>query len=129
MGLAETFPGALTAAPVSRYDVLSGRLARLEVGMAVRITAIREMLGEYEEERTVALSRLDRQRLRRTQLELAREVLVEHGEAAEADRVRMQIHNIDHDIQAGLDYLAEIDRLIAIYRASLDRLLHGGPGA
>lgn len=96
--------------------------------MGDRISAIREMIGEFEEERSVTASRLDQQRLRRTRLELAREVLVEHREVAEADQLLRQIHDMDHHIRANVDALARIDRLIAIYRASLDQLLRTAEG-
>jgi hypothetical protein len=118
----------LTEAGVTGYDLHSDRRARREVGMDERITAVREMIGEYEEERIVAGSRLDQQVLRRTRLELAREVLAEHGEIAEAERLLLQIHDMDHHIRASRENIARIDGLIAIYEASLDILLRKGEG-
>lgn len=95
--------------------------------MDERIQAIHEMLGEYDEERDLATSRLDQHRLRRARLELAREVLVEHGEAAEADQLLGQIHDLDHHIEATEQYLARINRLIAIYQDTLAKLQSAMP--
>jgi hypothetical protein len=93
--------------------------------MADRATALEELIGEYREEKVVEESRLDGYCLRRAKLELAREVLLEHGETAEADRLRMEIHGLDHKIEASRETLARIDRLTALFQKSLDKIREG----
>lgn len=91
-------------------------------GTLDRATALQEMIGEYRDERTVEASRLDEYRMRRAKLELAREILVDHGEVAEANRLNMEIHNLDHHIQSSETTLARLDRLVSIFQQSLDKL-------
>ncbi|MGH2461670.1 MAG: hypothetical protein ACRDIY_22680 [Chloroflexota bacterium] len=95
------------------------------MAMIGRAAVLEEMIGEYQEERTVASSRLDEARLRRAKLELAREILVEHGENAEADRLSVEIHDLDHKIRAGDEVLARLDRLTALFQKSLDKIREG----
>ncbi len=93
--------------------------------MADRASALEEMIGEYEAERSVVASRLDSTRIRRATLELARETLEEHGELAEADSLKRQIHDLDHRILGEVENLARLDRTLAVYRSSLSRLQLG----
>jgi hypothetical protein len=90
--------------------------------MIDRATALEELIGEYQNERVVEASRLDDYCLRRAKLELAREVLLDHGETAEADRLKVQIQDLDHRIQASRETLARIDRLTALFQQSLARM-------
>ena len=90
--------------------------------MIDRATALEELIGEYQNERAVEASRLDDYCLRRAKLELAREVLLDHGETAEADRLKVQIQDLDHRIQASRETLARIDRLTALFQQSLARM-------
>jgi chromosome segregation ATPase len=87
-----------------------------------RAGVLEEMIGEYEYELSVARSRLDQLRLRRAKYELAREVLIEHGEAAEADRLKQQIHDLDHQISSSEILAENLEVLLETYRRSLDRL-------
>lgn len=90
--------------------------------MSDRVTALEEIIGEYRDERAVELTRLDEYRLKRAKLELAREILQEHGETAEADQLKLQIHELDHKIQASETLLGQIDRLIAVFQKSLEKM-------
>ena len=95
--------------------------------MLDRANALRDVLAEYEEEKSVEASRLDGHRLRRAKLELAREALLEHGETAEAERLRAEIREIDHHIQTSEDKLARISSQIALYQRTLDQLTRNSP--
>lgn len=90
-----------------------------------REAALREIIGEYEDERNVEASRLEDYRLQRAKLELAREILVDQGEVDEAERLKLEIHNLDHRIEASEQTLARLDRLLAVFRASLEKLQEG----
>jgi hypothetical protein len=90
-----------------------------------RANALRDVIAEYEEEKSVEASRLDNLRLRRAKLELAREAFLEHGEAAEAERLRTEIREVDHHIRASEKRLAQIINQIDLYRRTLDRLTRG----
>jgi hypothetical protein len=90
--------------------------------MVNRIEALRAIVGEYEDERSLTASRLDKYELRRGQLELARELLVEHGQKAAADSLNPQLHELDHHVQASRAMLDRLDGLIAMYRSSLQRI-------
>lgn len=93
--------------------------------MIDRAAALEEMIGEYQEERTVAASRLNEARLQRAKLELAREVMVEHGENAEADRLSIEIHDLDNKIRVGEEVLTRVERLTALFQKSLDEIREG----
>ncbi|SRR5579885_2713295 len=93
--------------------------------MIDRAEALEEVIGEYREERNVAASRLNEMRLRRAKLELAREVLVEHGEKDEADHLGVEINDLDNKIRVGEEVLARIDRLTALFQKSLDKVREG----
>ncbi len=90
--------------------------------MMSRADVIREMLGEYEYELSVARSRLDNQQLRRAKLELARQVLVEHGETEEADRLKLQIHELDDQVVTSQELIEKLEGLISTYRRALDKV-------
>ena len=92
--------------------------------MLDRANALRDVIAEYEEERSVEASRLDNLRLRRAKLELAREAFLD-GEAAEAERLRTEIREVDHHISASEKRLAQITNQIDLYRRTLDRLTRG----
>jgi hypothetical protein len=94
--------------------------------MTPRESALREIIGEYEDERSRTASRLDSDLVRRTRLELAREALVEHGELAESERLEAQIHDLDHHIQASKDMLQKLDGLIVTYDRTLSKILQTG---
>lgn len=98
---------------------------RRNVGMIDRAAALEEMIGEYQEERRVAASRLNESRLQRAKLELAREVMVEHGENAEADRLSIEIHDLDNKIRVGEEVLTRLERLTALFQKSLDEIREG----
>ena len=87
-----------------------------------RADELQSVIAEYEEDRAVSLSRLDVHRQRRTRLELAREVLVEHGELAAANDLLSEINEIDRHIQSSEELLEKIDRLLDVFRSSLNRL-------
>lgn len=87
-----------------------------------RADDLRAVIGEYEEERNVTLSRLDAHRQRRTRLELAREVLVEHAETAAADELAREIGEVDHHIQASQELLGKLEDLLRAFRSSLDKI-------
>jgi hypothetical protein len=87
-----------------------------------RAGIIGEMIGEYEYELSLTRSRLDEQRLRRAKYELAREVLIEHGEQAEADRLLTQIHDLDFQISSNESLAEKLESLIETYRRSLEKL-------
>jgi|GEM_PF-6657248 len=89
---------------------------------ASRADELQGIIAEYEEDRAVTLSRLDVHRQRRTRLELAREILVEHGELAAANHLLSEINEIDKHIQAGEELLEKVDRLLDVFRTSLSRL-------
>jgi hypothetical protein len=98
----------------------------LEVAVVLdRAGVLNEMIGEYEYELSVTRSRLDEQSLRRAKYELAREVLVEHGEVAEADRLRAQIRDIDHHIAGNRELIDKLEGLIATYRRALEKVRAG----
>jgi hypothetical protein len=80
------------------------------------------MIGEYEYELSVARSRLDEQKLRRAKYELAREVLVEHGELDEAERLRGQIREIDRHIEANRELADRLEGLTVTYRRALEKV-------
>lgn len=84
-----------------------------------RAEVLREMIGEYSEDRSVTLSRLEGHRQRRTRLELAREILLEHGQTAEAQRIALEISDIDQHIRASQALLTKLDHLLAIFQSSL----------
>jgi hypothetical protein len=90
--------------------------------MVDRAGALREMIGEYEYERSLASSRLDSHQLRRAKLQMAHDILIEHGDQAEAGHVQTEIHALDHSVQADEETLARLDRLLGIYRSTLSRL-------
>lgn len=93
--------------------------------MIDRATALEELIGEYQSEREIEASRLDDYCLRRGKLELAREVLLDHGETAEADRLKVQIQDLDHRIHASRETLARLDRLTTLFQQSLERIRAG----
>ncbi len=93
--------------------------------MLDRETALREMIGEYEDERSLVASRLETHRLRRARLVLAREALLENGETAEADRLKAQIREEERHIQSNSELLARLDGLITLYRTNLAKLRQG----
>lgn len=86
-----------------------------------RVESLREMIGEYEEDRSVTLSRLEAHRQRRTRLELARQVLLEHGEGAEAERLIPEISDLDQHIRSSQELVTKLDRLLAIFHTSLEK--------
>jgi hypothetical protein len=90
-----------------------------------RAGVIQEMLGEYEYELAVTRSRLDSHALRRAKYELAREVVLEHGNLAEAERLKQQIHDLDHQIRSDEALIAKLEGLLAIYRDALAKLRSG----
>jgi hypothetical protein len=87
-----------------------------------QVDDLRAVIGEYEEERNVTLSRLDAHRQRRTRLEMAREVLIEHGEIAAADRLVGEIDEVDQHIQACHDLLGKLEQLLQAFRSSLAKI-------
>lgn len=93
--------------------------------MTDRVVALEEIIGEYQNERVVEASRLDRNRVQRAKLELAREVLLDHEEIHDADHLKVEIHDLDHRIQASEEVLSRLDRLIAIFQKSLDKIREG----
>ena len=93
--------------------------------MADRAAMLRWIIGEYQNERLLEADRLENYRLERARTELAREVLLEHGEIGEADQLKLKIHDLDHKIQVGESYLARLDRLTGLYEASLEKTLEG----
>jgi hypothetical protein len=93
--------------------------------MADRVAALEEIIGEYQDERAVEASRLEEYRLQRAKLELAREILLEHNELEEAEQLKVRIHDLDHRIQASERTIARIDRLLAVFRRSLEQLRQG----
>jgi hypothetical protein len=98
----------------------------LEVAIVLdRAGVLNEMIGEYEYELSVTRSRLDEQSLRRAKFELAREVLAEHGEVAEADRLRAQIRDIDRHIAGNRELIDKLEGLTATYRRALERVRAG----
>jgi hypothetical protein len=90
--------------------------------MVERAGALKEMIGEYEYERSLAGSRLDSHQLRRAKLQMAHDILIEHGEQAEADQVKAEINALNHSVQADEETIARLDRLLGIYRSTLRRL-------
>jgi hypothetical protein len=87
-----------------------------------RAGILNEMIGEYEYELSVTRSRLDEQKLRRAKYELAREVLVEHGELEEAERLRGQIRDIERHIDTNRELAEKLEGLIATYRRALEKV-------
>jgi hypothetical protein len=96
-----------------------------EPDMQDRAEVIREMIGEYEYELSVARSRADNQSLRRGKLELAREALFEHGEQAEAERLQVEIRDLDHHIESSQALIEKYEGLIATYRRALEKMSVG----
>jgi hypothetical protein len=93
--------------------------------MPDRADVIREMIGEYEYELSVTRTRIDNLTIRRAKLELAREALEEHGEHAEADRLLVEIHDLDHSIQSDRALIEKYEGLIATYQRALDKISIG----
>ena len=87
-----------------------------------QVDDLRAVIGEYEEERNLTLSRLDAHRQRRTRLELAREVLIEHGETTAAEQLVDDIREVDRHILAGKELLGKLDDLLQAFRSSLAKL-------
>jgi hypothetical protein len=87
-----------------------------------RAGVIQEMIGEYEYELAVSRSRRDSHVLRRAKYEMAREVLIEHGELSEADRLKQQINDLDHQIKSDQALIAKLEGLLAIYREALEKM-------
>ena len=94
--------------------------------MLQREAALREIIGEYEAERSVTASRLENDLDRQTKLGLARDALVEHGELTESERLAAQIHDLDRHIQASKDMLQKLDGLLAIYNRTLSQVRNSG---
>ena len=53
---------------------------------------------------------------------MAHDILIEHGEQAEADQVKLELHSLDHSVRSDEENLARLDRLLGIYRSTLARL-------
>jgi chromosome segregation ATPase len=88
-----------------------------------QVNALRAVIGEYRDERSLAATRLEQYSNKRDQLELARELLVEHGQTAEADQLKVEIQDLDHHIRASQQLIAKLDGLVAMYQASLEHIL------
>jgi hypothetical protein len=99
------------------------------MGMAQREAALREVIGEYKDEQSLTASRLDALRIRRTRLELARELLVEHGQESEADDLQTRIYEFDRQIEASTATLSKLTGLIATYQSTLKKVERAGSGS
>ena len=94
--------------------------------MAQSESALREVIGEYEDERSLTASRLDNLLIRRTRFELARELMVEHGQLAEAGELQTQVYELDRQIEASKAQLNKVTGLIAGYRSTLHKIEQAG---
>lgn len=94
--------------------------------MAQREAALREVIGEYEDERSLTASRLDGYNIRRTRFELAREVLVEHGQESEAGELKTRISELDRQIKASKALLSKLAAVIAVYQSTLKKIEQAG---
>lgn len=90
-----------------------------------RAAALQELVDEYHDQEVIEGSRLDEYCLERAKLELVREILLEHGETSEADHLLVEIHALDHKIEASEEVLARLNRLTGIFQGSLDRIREG----
>lgn len=97
--------------------------------MSQRETALREVIGEYEDEQSRAASRLDASKIRRTRLNLAREFLIEHGQESEAQDLESGIHDLDRQIESTSATLSRLTELIATYRATLGKIERTASGS
>lgn len=93
--------------------------------MPDRTEMLREIIDECLDERQVEVTRLDNYRVERAKLELSREILLEHAETDEAERLKPRIHDLDHKIQVGEQNLARLDRLVGLYQKTLDKTREG----
>jgi hypothetical protein len=89
--------------------------------MPQREDALREVIGEYEDERSLTASRLDSYNIQHTRLELARELLVEHGQESEASELKTRITDLDRQIESSKAMLSKLAGLIAGYQSTLKK--------
>ena len=94
--------------------------------MAQSVSALREVIGEYEEEQSLTASRLDGYTIQRTRFELARELLVEHGQPSEAGELQTRIYELDRQIEASKAMLSKLTGLIATYQSTLKKIEQAG---
>jgi chromosome segregation ATPase len=97
--------------------------------MRDRASVLEEMIGEYSAELAVEKTRLDQYRLRHAKLELVREVLLKHEGAAAADRLNLELHQIEHHVEASEQRVSHLSALLATYRSSLDKLVQSAGAA
>ena len=83
---------------------------------------LREIIGEHERNLELERERLEAARLEEAKLRFSAEILEEHGEHEEAQRVRMQQHDAEHRVKAAEQILKRGERLLAIYRQKLEQL-------
>ena len=87
-----------------------------------RRTMLREIVAEYERDLDRERHRLDDLRIEEAKLRFSMEILEEHGEHEEAQRVRAQLNDAQHRVKAQQQLVARTEKLLNLFRQKLEQL-------